>query len=353
MSLYKRNKIWWMNLRINGVRVRISTETSNRKLAEKILAKNVMEIEEGKWFGDQIRKRTLQEMIERFTKERTDCKDYYQKARDISIFKQLFRYFGERATLADVHNMVGGYEQFRQAEGKKPATIVKELSLLRRMFNVARKQWKWKCSNPVTDIELPKVRNDRVRYLSANERTRLFDVLKKSKDRWLPPMVIIAIDTGLRLSNICNLQWQEVNLPGKIITISAEKMKNDSHLGIPLTARAHDVLRELEKVKCLSGHVFHDSGRPLYPVKVQRSLRKALKLAKIDNFRFHDLRHCNASYLRQQGIDLHTISKLMGHKDTRMTNRYAHLSVDVLREAVNQLDTFWSQEEKAAIEKVI
>lgn len=352
MSLYKREGIWWMDVRINNIRKRISTKTANKKLAEVIHAKVVNDIEEGRWLENQAKKRMLSEMIERFTTERTEQKDYYQRARDHSIFKRFTAYFGENATLTDVENMIGGYELFRRKEGRKPATIVKELGLLRRMFNVAKKQWKWKVSNPVSEIELPKIRNERVRYLGEEEHERLFKALDASEDKWLKPFVIIAMDTGLRLSNICNLLWSEVNLFNRVITISADKMKNDDFIGIPLTERAYETLRELQKVKCLSGHVFHDNGTPLYCVKIQRAYRKVVKAAGITNFRFHDLRHTFASYLRQKGVDLHTISKLMGHKDTRMTNRYSHLSVDTLRDAVAKLDgTFWShgEQKKGAI----
>lgn len=275
--------------------------------------------------------------------EHTDTKDYYQKRRDKSIFKHLKSYFGEDATLQDVENTIGSFEQWRRGQNKKPATIVKELGLLRRMFNIAREQWKWKVSNPVSEIELPKVRNERVRYLSGDEYRRLFEALDNSEDAWLKPCVIIAIDTGLRLTNVCDLLWAEVNLFSRVITISAEKMKNNDHLGIPLTERAFQILREIQKVKCLSGHVFHDKGEKLYDRKVQRAFKKALRKAEITDFHFHDLRHTFASYLRQSGVDLHTISKLMGHKDTRMTNRYSHLSVDTLRDAITKLDvTKWT-----------
>ncbi|MBE0427671.1 MAG: tyrosine-type recombinase/integrase [Nitrospirae bacterium] len=72
-------------------------------------------------------------------------------------------------------------------------------------------------------------------------------------------------------------------------------------------------------------------------MKVQRAFSKALQQAKISNFRFHDLRHTYASYLRQRGVDLHTIAVLLGHKDLRMAKRYAHLNVDCLKEAVAKL----------------
>ncbi len=277
-------------------------------------------------------------MIERYRTEYTEHKDYYQKARDKSIFKHLYAFFGENALLSDVEERVGGYGHYRKAESAQMATILKELGLLRRMFNVARKQWKWKIGNPVSDIELPKVRNERVRYLSEAEHKRLFEALEKCEQKWLKPLVIIAMHTGLRLTNLCELKWSEVNLFSNMITIEAEAMKNDDYLGMPLTGRAVQVLKELHKTPCISGHVFHDNGVKLYDRKLQRAFSDALMKAKIENFHFHDLRHTFASYLRQKGVDLHSISKLLGHKDLRMTKRYAHLNVDSLRRAVSVLE---------------
>ncbi|HBR17590.1 MAG TPA: hypothetical protein DD725_08305, partial [Deltaproteobacteria bacterium] len=157
------------------------------------------------------------------------------------------------------------------------------------MFNVARKQWKWKIVNPVSEIELPKVRNERVRYLDPQENRSLFEALRKAPEKWLEPFIIIAMDTGLRLTNVCDLLWAEVNLFSGIITIEAEKMKNDDYIGIPLTERASQALKELHKVQCVSGHVFHHEGQKLYDRKVQRAFNKALQAAEIKNFHFHDL----------------------------------------------------------------
>lgn len=318
--------------------IRQSTRTENRKLAEKIYGKMLTDLEEGRWFENQAKKKTLGEMIERYKKEYTDSKAYYSKARDKSIFKNLHTFLGEDASLQEVESLIGGYEQHRRAEGAKPATIVKELGLLRRIFNIARKQWKWKMQNPISEIEMPKVSNERVRYLSEFENISLFEALDKVSEKWLKPFVTIAIDTGLRLSNVCNLQWSEVNLFNRLIIIASVNMKNSDYIGIPLTERSCQTFRELQRIRAISDYVFHDSGQRIYPVKVQRAFRKALKAANIPNFHFHDLRHCYCSYLRQQGVDLHTIAILAGHKDLRMTKRYAHLNVDNLRDAVAKLE---------------
>lgn len=333
-----------MSFKTNIKRLRISTGTENKKLAEKIHAKVMIDIEEGRYFENQSKKRTLKEMIEKFEAEYTDRKDYYSKARDKSIFKNLYAFFGKETTLREVEELVGGYEPHRRKQltnrgrSPEPASVLKELALLRRMFNVARKQWKWKVTNPVSDIELPRVRNERVRYLDPEEHARLLKALESEESpKWLKFCVIIAIDTGLRLNNLCELRWAEVNMFSRMLVITAEKMKNEDYIGLPLTERVFQSLRDLQKVKCLTGHVLHDDGQPLYDRKVQRAFRMALKEAEITNFHFHDLRHTFASYLRQRGVDLHTIGKLLGHKDLRMTQRYSHLNVDSLKDAVSKL----------------
>ncbi len=118
------------------------------------------------------------------------------------------------------------------------------------------------------------MQNQRVRYLSEDEYGRLFEALDSSEDAWLKPCVIIAIDTGLRLTNICDLSWSEVNFFRGMIIISAEKMKNNHPLGIPLREKAFQTLKELQKVNCLSGHVLHDKGAKLYDRNVQRAFKK-------------------------------------------------------------------------------
>src|SRR4030042_2408160 len=169
MGLYKRNKIWWFKIICKGKRIQESTNTENKKLAERIYAKVMFDVEEGRWFENQAKKKTLKEMIERYEREYTDSKGYYQKRRDKSVFKPLYSFLGENCTLEDVENRIGGYEMFRKSK-VKPGTILKELGLLRRIFNIARKQWKWKIPNPVSEIELPKVNNSRGRYLDHAER---------------------------------------------------------------------------------------------------------------------------------------------------------------------------------------
>lgn len=349
MGLYRRkdSSVWWMSFVVNGKQHQKPTGTSDKKLAEAILAKVTTQIVEDKWFEKDLSKEiTLKEMIERYEREYTEIKDYYQKARDKSIFKHLYAFFGENVTLEEVNARVGSYQKWRERQvskkGKPPdsGTIRKELSLLRRMFNVARKQWKWRIMNPVSDIELPKDSKERVRYLDMDEFRRLFVKLEAAEEPWLKPIVNVAIGTGLREGNLINLLKAEVRLKDKMIVIDSEKMKNDDYFGNPLARVALETLKgviENDVTDC--PYVFNDMGTKLYDRKVQRAFARVIKAAEIQNFRFHDLRHCFGSYLRQNGVDLATIAALMNHKDQRMTQRYAHLNVESLRRPIKKLDS--------------
>ncbi|HSA78390.1 MAG TPA: site-specific integrase [Nitrospirota bacterium] len=84
-------------------------------------------------------------------------------------------------------------------------------------------------------------------------------------------------------------------------------------------------------------------GNPYSQMEVQRAFKAAVKKAGIVGFRFHDLRHCFASWNRQAGVDIDTLADLMGHKDTRMTRRYAHISLAHLANAINQLERSYGE----------
>ncbi|HZV47510.1 MAG TPA: hypothetical protein VFG06_09235 [Thermodesulfovibrionales bacterium] len=225
MGLTKRNdsRFWWMDLRINGKRYKVSTKTANKKLAERIYAKAVTEIEEGRWFPSEVKRKTLADMINRYDIEYASKKKY--AGRDKSIFKHLKAFFGEDVLLETIERTVGRYEDYRTNQGAQPATVLKELGLLRRMFTVSIKKWRWMTDNPVSSIEMPKVKNERVRYLSQDEYALLFSGLyHAAAPQWLKPLVIVALNTGLRESNILNLRWQQVNLFSRLIVVNYREL---------------------------------------------------------------------------------------------------------------------------------
>jgi integrase len=118
------------------------------------------------------------------------------------------------------------------------------------------------------------------------------------------------------------------------------KSKNGEKRTIPLNKRLFSLLKEKAKVTGIQdGYVFTNSAMNKVDSKnLRRAFYKALKRARIEDFRFHDLRHTFATRLVQAGIDLYKVARLLGHKDITMTQRYSHHCPESLRDGVNVLD---------------
>ena len=154
----------------------------------------------------------------------------------------------------------------------------------------------------------------------------------------MKPIVTVDRYIGFRRGNIYDLMWDNVNLDSK--TVTAYDTKNGEPVLVPLSDTPYEVLVSMNKEKgkypdC--PYVFHKDGKQLTPGQVSKAFERACKKAGITKFRFHDLRHDFASNLVQKGQSLYHVQRLLGHKDSRMTQRYAHLRVDDLRKAVEVL----------------
>lgn len=208
-------------------------------------------------------------------------------------------------------------------------TINHELRLLRHAYNLAIKDWELIENTPFAKITIPKGDVKRVRYLSSDEEKNLMQELPD----WIIPIVVIAKESGLRLSNIANLTWKQVDLFSKTIII--ETTKNGDPIGIPMTENVFSTLKVLSKVRQIdSDYIFGKNGKPFRRWWINKSFKKACEKADIKNFRFHDLRHDFCSKLVQRGVDLYTVAALAGHRHVSTTQRYAHLSPEKLRSAI-------------------
>lgn len=153
------------------------------------------------------------------------------------------------------------------------------------------------------------------------------------------PVVLVALNTGLRRGEILQLEWKDVDLDAKWITISGAIAKNGQTRRIPLNAEAAAILqawRQFRSRRASAARVFPGSdGEGLQ--RIDKAWRSLIEIAGIENFRFHDLRHHFASRLVQSGIDLNTVRELLGHADITMVLRYAHMSPDRLAMAVERV----------------
>ncbi|MCK5604616.1 site-specific integrase [Candidatus Pacearchaeota archaeon] len=330
MSLYKRKDtgVWWMSLKIAGKRKRISTETKNKKRAELIHAQALGEIQDGRWFERRKSETiTFRELAEKYVAK-------YKRQRDPTSLNRLLPYFGNMMLAEISAEMVEDYILARDESemNPKPATIYQEFSLGRRMYNVARKRWKWVTSNPFADVEfyeLLEVNNSRTRWLTKKEEARL---IASATPDYLKDVIIFALHTGCRRGEILACNWKHhVDMKRRLITIQASK--NGNLKVIPITDILYSMLIRRSKVVDISGMVF-----PHSMPAVKDAFVRAAKKAGLEDFKFHDLRHTFATRLAQRGIDLYTVKELMGHKSIRTTERYAHHCPESLRPAVAVLD---------------
>ena len=332
MALFKRGKVWWMSFTYNGRRYRRSCETTDRRLAEKIYHKVMIEVIEGRYFerlpGET---RTFREMMEKYREEYLSGLPAGRTC--ASYINGLIAFFGNYTLKEITPRLIYEFKKMRRAQGVKPATINRQLTLAKRAFNLAIREWEWWNDNPFSRVPSEKGAGKRDRWLTLEEEERLLSV----SPQWLKDFLIFAIWTGLRLGNIIGLKRRDVNLKNR--TVYIERTKNGEPLIIPLHDRAYEVLKRRLKVKYLEhDYVFTSpEGKPIEPNNLRRSFRITLKRAGIENLRIHDLRHTFGTRLAQAGVDLYTIARLLGHKDIRTTQRYAHHSTQSLRRGIEVL----------------
>ena len=179
--------------------------------------------------------------------------------------------------------------------------------------------------------------------LSGNEwrKKRGYALFKEYKEDGyidhIMPLIIVLMNTGCRPSEIMSLEWCNVDLHRKQITIEGKYAKSGRTRHIPLSNEAVETLEKWRKQNELETLVFPSPRTGKVMGKLPRAITRLLKNAKIENFRPYDLRHSYASKLAMSGIDLNTIRELLGHADINTTLIYAHLSQDHKRNAVEQV----------------
>jgi len=232
----------------------------------------------------------------------------------------------EKFTRGKVHKKIGVEIQPTEYT-RAPATVNRYLATLSHLFTMAVKEWRLVVSNPVRDIAKKKEARGRVRFLSDAEREALLAACATSDWPALQALVLLAISTGARRGELINLKWDDVDL--KAARAVVRETKNGDPRVLPLVGRALEALRTLRlQGGGRSEWVFPArSDHPGSPYEYFDGVwYDALKAARIEDFRFHDLRHTTASYLASQGASLIEIADTLGHRTLSMVKRYAHLT---------------------------
>ncbi len=204
-----------------------------------------------------------------------------------------------------------------------PSSVRRYLNILSGAMSTATKEWFWMDENPCSKVRRPTEPRGRVRCLDGGERQRLLAACEESTTELLYPLVVMALCTGARRGELLSLQWKDIDL--NLGTGIIHHSKNGERRALAITGLAAEVLREWSRVRRLDcDFVFPGRcGKAAFPY---RTWRAALEAAEIEDFRFHDLRHCFASYLAMSGATLAELAEALGHKTLSMVGRYAHLT---------------------------
>jgi integrase len=228
--------------------------------------------------------------------------------------------------------MIAQYERTRAGQ-VSAFTVANELSVLRHCLRLARR---WGYLSTVPEIVLPRRPEGRLRYLDETEIGKLLAACRESRNRYLAPIVTLALHTGMRKGEILGLEWERVDLSTARLTLL--QTKSGKPRGVPIGRAVYDALIALEPdPERRRGRVF-PSGNDRRGSQIRTAFEAALKRAGIVGCRFHDLRHTAASHLVMRGAALQDVKEVLGHADLRMTLRYAHLSPAHLRGAVERLE---------------
>ena len=232
------------------------------------------------------------------------------------------------ALIAQTRDELAATPTKRKKKTRSNASVVRYMAVLSHCFTMAVKEWGWMDDNPMRKVSKPQEARGRVRFLSDSERAALLAACRRSGNPYLYDVVLLALSTGMRKGEIMGLRWDAVDFQRRMITL--EHTKNGERRGVPLVGPVYDALQERNRIRRIdSPYVFPAPfryGKEPQPIDITSAWRVAVKRAKLEDFRFHDLRHSAASYLAMNGASLAEIAAVLGHKTLQMVQRYAHLS---------------------------
>jgi len=251
----------------------------------------------------------------------------------------------------------------KSKQGRAPATINYAVNSLKGALSRAV-EWQIIESHELTKVKSLKFDNTRIRYLSVEEEMRLLSAIQLRNEEivrkresanqhrsvrrkklfpsfnaqefvdYVEPLVLTAMNTGLRRGELLQLVWSDINLDQRYLSVASKNSKSKKTRIVPLNDSVYSALMQWRSQNLNKTFVFPSQvDTPLSDIK--KPWLRLLNKAQISDFKFHDLRHHFASKLVMAGVDLNTVRELLGHSDLKMTLRYAHLAPEHKHAAVN------------------
>lgn len=321
-------KGWWVSyIDSTGERVRKKVAAYTRQQAMEALRRIKTKEEVAETLGvrpaSEITTEALFERYKRHQKARIRATTYVRLGGILDTLKRKLPPLAKAITKRTVSEYI---ESRSGADGMKPATVAKEISVLKHCLRLAV-EWCELNQNPAAGARLPQLPQGRTRYLTPGELKAALE----SAPEWLRAPMAFAACTGVRRGEMLALRWMDVDLKNRRLYL--RETKNGALRILPIPESALSVLRSLPEGQ--AGDLVFDG---VDPAQLSVYTKRVFKRLGIPDASFHTLRHTAASWMVQQGVDLYAVGQILGHKTPRMTQRYAHLSPDYMAGAVGKLD---------------
>jgi integrase len=216
----------------------------------------------------------------------------------------------------------------RQAD-VSPSTVNRELACLKTLFSKAV-EWGRLETNPISKVKKFREPNARERILSQDEARRLIECASPE----IQPVLIVALNTGMRRNEILSLKWKDLDFVRDFLSIGDSKSGKGRK--VPMNGAVREALKTIGR-QAGTEFVFYNPGTKTHLMNIAGSFSSARTAAGLEGVRLHDLRHTAASKMIEAGVDLVTVSKILGHASIQMTMRYAHPTPENMKLAVEKL----------------
>lgn len=331
VALYKRGKVWWTYVVVNGIRHAKSTKTRNRRLAEEVDRDYKHELTFVRRQAPQLNPEMLfEELAAKFLANGGPRQYHHDR------LKILLPYFG-KTPIADINrNAAREFRQYRHSQKKLSETTVnRDCEGMRSILNWALDQG-FLLSNPLARVPMVRERRTRRQIMSVGEELRLL----QQASPHLRLMIIAALDTGMRRGEITNQLWQDIDFGRRVLFVSHSKTPEGEKREIPLTTRLFEVFWELRENE---GPVVLFRGKSIHRIKT--GWKAALRRAGVRYCRFHDLRHTFNSRLVEVGVLREVRMALMGHSTGEDVHSiYTHVELPLKREAIQRLEAWFGKQ---------
>jgi integrase len=246
--------------------------------------------------------------------------------REAGIVDHHLKAFFTGSLAAVTSGAVSDYVTYRLGKVGK-GSVRKELIALKHLFRLACGEWKLlpRAANPCLDVTAPTVHDERTQHLSPDQFRRVLAAAPES----MKPIFALLTATGMRRSELLGCRWKYIDGTRILLPTS----KNDEPKEVHLNGFAQRVLASIPQGEP-DDALFPD----ITPEAVSMAFHRVCRLLNISDIRLHDLRHTFATWLRQSGTDLDVIASQLGHRDLRMTRRYARIAAAQVHQAVAGLD---------------